>query len=104
MFKPRLTKLLRIVVVAATLSIVAACQTAPVQEMSDARLAIAAAQDAGAETYASGELRLAVGFLQSAEEHLSRHAYDSARRDAVQAKEQAINALQRTETTRPENP
>ena len=104
MFKSRLIHVLRLAAIAATLSIVAACQTAPVQEMSDARQAIAAAQDAGAETYAAGDLRMAVGFLQSAETHLSNHAYDRARRDAVQAKEKALSALQRTETTRPENP
>lgn len=82
----------------------AACQTAPVQEMSDARQAIRVAREAGAEEFAAGEYGQAVGYLQSAEQHLGRHAYDQARRDAIQAKEQALNALQRTEATRPETP
>ncbi|MDX1508115.1 MAG: hypothetical protein R3358_07530, partial [Woeseiaceae bacterium] len=44
--------------------IASACETAPpVQEMSDARQAIAVAREAGAETHASEELLQAERFL-----------------------------------------
>ncbi|MCB1844769.1 MAG: hypothetical protein KDI09_17535, partial [Halioglobus sp.] len=45
----------------------AACETAPpVQEMSDARQAIAVAREAGAEDRAASELRQAEAYLESA--------------------------------------
>lgn len=76
----------------------AACQTAPpVQEMSDARQAIMAARDAGAEEKATEELNVAVGYLHAAEAALAEKAYARARRDAVEAKNMAINALKQSE-------
>jgi hypothetical protein len=72
----------------------AACQSAPpVQEMSDARQAIAVAREAGAESHAAIELREAQAFLDSAQRRLSEHAYAQARRDALQAKSKALIAL-----------
>jgi hypothetical protein len=72
----------------------AACQSAPpVQEMSDARQAIAVAREAGAESHAANELREAQAFLDSAQRRLSEHAYAQARRDALQAKSKALIAL-----------
>jgi len=76
----------------------AGCQTAPpVQEMSDARQAIMAARDAGAEEKAADELGEAVEHLQAAEAALAEKAYARARRDAVEAKIRAISALQQSE-------
>ncbi len=70
------------------------CGTAPpVQEMSDARQAIAAAKDAGAEQMAAEELRMAEAFLDSAQRRLSEKAYAQARRDAIEAKSRALSAL-----------
>lgn len=80
------------------LLLVGGCQTAPpVQEMSDARQAIMAARDAGAEEKAAAELNEAVEHLQSAEVALAERAYARARRDAVVAKDMAISALKQSE-------
>lgn len=78
----------------AALLIAAACgATAPVQEMSDARQAIAAAKDAGAAQSAAEELRVAESFLDSAQRKLFERAYAEARSDALQAKSKALAAL-----------
>ena len=82
---------------AAALLALAACQTAPVQEMSDARQAISAAREAGAPEYAANDFSAAVGYLESAERHLSERRYEEARDDAMQAKVKALEALQRSE-------
>jgi len=82
------------------LAFVAACQTTPpVQEMSDARQAIAVAKKAGAEQVALTQLRAAEEHLDRAEKRISERAYSQARRDATQAKESALDALALTETT-----
>lgn len=76
------------------LLLVAACETAPpVQEMSDARQAIAVAREAGAENLAAAELREAESYLRSAQQKLSRRAYAQAKRDALAAKNRALHAL-----------
>jgi len=81
----------------AVLLAVAGCQTAPpVQEMSDARQAITVAKEAGAAEHAADDLSLAVGFLESAEKALSHREYTRARRDALQAKSKALEALARS--------
>lgn len=67
----------------------------PIQEMTDARLAITAASDAEAETYAPDRLVEARLLLKSAESNLERRAYNAARRDANLAKEMAIEARSR---------
>lgn len=63
------------------------------QEMSDARQAIAVAKDAGAELHAAEQLHQAQEYLGRAEKHLSERAYDEARRQALQAKSSALDAL-----------
>lgn len=82
----------------------AGCATAPpVQEMSDARQAIAAAQEAGAEQYAAERLNEALRLLDAAERHLQQSnadGYWSARRAAVNAKETAFDALLISRTAR----
>jgi len=76
----------------------AACETAPpVQEMSDARQAIAVAREAGAAELAAFHLKAAENYLASAEEKLGERAYGQARRDAKQAKMKALDALQASE-------
>ena len=73
---------------------VAGCETAaPVQEMSDARQAIAVAREAGAEELATIPLKAAEFYLQSAEEKLNNQQYSQARSDAKQAKMKALDAL-----------
>jgi len=71
--------------------------TPPVQEMSDARQAIAAAKEAGAEERAAEDLHAAEAYLDSAQRNLSERAYSSARRDATLAKERARQALEVSE-------
>lgn len=64
----------------------------PVQEMSDARLALEAARDAGAEKFAPSRLQRAQMLLSSAESHLKRRTFLAARRDANAAKTEAVEA------------
>lgn len=82
----------------AVLSCLTACETAPpVQEMSDARQAIAVAKEAGAADVAAIHLTAAENYLASAEKKLSERAFGQARRDAKQAKMKALDALKATE-------
>ncbi len=100
----RLIIFLRTAVLAALLA-VAGCQTAPpVQEMSDARQAITAAKDAGAAEHATDDLQAAVDFLQSAEQSINSENYAQARRDALQAKAKAHEALKLSEKGQEETP
>lgn len=74
------------------------CETGPpVQEMSDARQAIAVAREAGAAQLAPDDLHAAESFLQSALRKLSERAYSQARIDAVEAKNRALDALENSE-------
>lgn len=75
-----------------------ACETAPpVQEMSDARQAIAVAREAGAEAHAAQQLLEAEKFLHSAQQNLNEEKYTDARRDALQAKSKALVARKLSE-------
>ncbi len=98
MLVTRTSLFLRSMILAA-LFLTAGCETIPVQEMSDARQAISAARDAGAETYAVEDLRAAERFLASAEQYLNSRNYATARRDALEAKAKAIDALRRSEAS-----
>jgi hypothetical protein len=72
----------------------AACVTSPpVQEMSDARQAISAAEQADAARLAPESLGAARRFLEEAEQQLSQEAYGPARANAVRAKNRAVQAL-----------
>lgn len=76
----------------------AGCQTAPpVQEMSDARQAIMAAEAAGAAAAAASDYQEALEFLKAAETALNERAYLRARNDAMLAKSKALEALARAE-------
>ena len=70
------------------------CASAPVQEMSDARQAIRAAQDAGAAEKAPKELSEAQIALNRAESQLNKRFFRSARRNAEEAHTKAVEALQ----------
>ena len=75
----------------------AGCATAPpVQEMSDARQAIAAAKEAGAEQLALDKLDRAEALLQDAEKFLvmgTSNSYWQAKNAAIDAKNMAFEAL-----------
>ena len=73
-----------------------ACASAPVQEMSNARQAIAAADEAGAEQVAAPLMAEARALLASAEAKLERHNYVGARTDATNARLKAVEALDQT--------
>ena len=78
--------------------VIGGCETGPpVQEMSDARQAIAVARQAGAAEYSPDELRAAESFLDRAQRKLTERAYSQARSDAVAAKNRAIAALENAE-------
>jgi hypothetical protein len=65
----------------------------PVQEMSDARQAIAAAKTAGATSATSSEFQSAQLAIQRAEGHLEAHEYTRAKLAAQTAKRHAAAAL-----------
>ncbi len=78
--------------------LLAACATAPpVQEMSNARQAITAAEQANAQGYAPQALDEARRFLAEAEEQIRQQAYGPARMSAVRAKNRAQQALKESE-------
>ena len=96
-FTSNLKKTLQVWLLAIFCSL-AACETAPpVQEMSDARQAIAVAREAGAAELAAFHLNAAEKYLASAEEKLSERAFGQARHDAKQAKMKALDALKESE-------
>jgi PBP1b-binding outer membrane lipoprotein LpoB len=78
--------------------LLAGCVTAPpVQEMSDARQAISAAEQADAERVAADTLADARRFLAEAEQQIQEEAYGPARMNAVRAKNRAVTALRSTQ-------
>jgi hypothetical protein len=77
---------------------VAGCVSAPpVQEMSDARQAIRAAEQADAGRVAGDTLADARKFLEDAERQIQEEAYGPARMNAVRAKNRAVQALRSTQ-------
>ena len=87
---------LRILSLTLLLTIVG-CQSAPVQEMSDARQAIAVAKEAGAAEHAAADLKAAEQYLSSAENSLNERHYAQARDEAVNAKSRALFATKISE-------
>src|SRR5882724_3811456 len=71
----------------------AGCTSAPVQEMSDARQAIAAARAAGATENTSADFYAAQAAITRAEKHLEAQEYTRARYAAMEAKRHAGAAL-----------
>ena len=99
MLSGRTTAFIRIAIIA-TAMLAAGCESMPVQEMSDARQAIMAAREAGAEEHAAEVLLEAEESLQSAEKYLNSRNYGVARREAIEAKAKAIDALRVSEASR----
>lgn len=66
----------------------------PVQEMSDARQAVAAAREAGAETLAPQIYARSVSLLQKAESTLARRSFRQARDQALASRRLAIEAME----------
>jgi len=77
---------------ALSLLALAACASAPVQEMSDARQAIYSAEASGAAQHSSATLLTAQHLLREAQGYLESGAYRDARRYALDARKQAIKA------------
>jgi F0F1-type ATP synthase membrane subunit b/b' len=74
---------------------VVGCATSPpVQEMSDARQAIVAAEDADAARLAPAPLDDARRFLSQAETQIRDRSFTMARSNAIRAKNRAVDALQ----------
>ena len=81
------------------------CVTAPpIQEMSDARQAIAAAEQADADRLAPDTLADARRFIATAEDQLREEFYAAARANALRAKNRAVQALQTSEAAVREEP
>jgi hypothetical protein len=94
-FAERANRLIFAFTATAALALSTGCATAPpVQEMSDARQAIAAAEEADAAERAPDSLDDARRFLETAEELLRNEAYGPARVNAVRAKNRAVQALE----------
>jgi len=96
-FLPKLAVLLFASLVLPGLS---GCSVAPVQEMSDARQALYAAEQAGAADYAAESLLRAQTLLHNAESKLSQRRYKEARKEANAAKAEALVALRTAEQTK----
>lgn len=89
------------IAVGLTTAWLAACgASAPVQELSDARQAIAAAEEADAAQFAPQTLSEAREFLLQAEARIREGSYNLARGDAVRARTWAISALQASQAAR----
>jgi outer membrane murein-binding lipoprotein Lpp len=85
--------MLRFIAVFVGIACLIGCASAPVQEMSDARQAIAAARVAGATEANSPDLYAAAAAIARAEQHLQAQEYTRARLAATQAKRHAGAAL-----------
>jgi len=85
--------MLRFIAVFVGVACLIGCGGAPVQEMSDARQAIAAARVAGATESSSPDLFAAQAAITRAEQHLQAQEYTRARYAALVAKRHAAAAL-----------
>jgi hypothetical protein len=85
--------MLRLIAVFVGILALLGCHGPPVQEMSDARQAIAAATAAGAPASTSPDLYAAQAAIARAETHLEAKEYVRARLAALEAKRHAVTAL-----------
>jgi acylphosphatase len=85
--------MLRFLAVFVGVACLAGCAGAPVQEMSDARQAIAAARAAGATPASSPDFYAAEAAIARAEAHLEAQEFKQARLAAMLAKRHAAAAL-----------
>ncbi len=97
MMIPHTNRLLSSIAGIVALLAAAGCATAPVQEMSDARQAIAAARDADAARRTPELLHSAEQSLQDAQLQLKNYFYTEARKRAIAAKAQAVQARREAE-------
>ncbi len=93
MYRPLIARLPALLFMVSVLASGCATTGPPVQEMSDARQAIAAAEEAGASQFDQPNLRMAEDKLAAAETQLQGGMYWNARKLALGAKEAAIEAL-----------
>jgi len=91
---------MRMVSIAVVAWSLAACAGAPVQEMSDARQALRAAQAAGADEYAPVPLAEAERLVGVAQAELEQRDYRSAQQAAIEARKQALQALESARAAR----
>lgn len=84
---------LRLLVVAGIAAALFACAGAPVQEMSNARQTLAAADQAQAQKSAPADMERARRFLDAAQAALDAGDYSTAREDALKARQAALKAL-----------
>ena len=77
--------------------IVAGCAGAPLQEMSDARQAIRAAERAGAARHAPEPLAEAKQLVEQARSSMQKREYREAREEAERARERAVEARRAAE-------
>jgi PBP1b-binding outer membrane lipoprotein LpoB len=82
----------------------AGCVGAPVQEMSNARQAVRAAQQAGGAQHAPEAMSEAERLLQSAKTNQSKGEYRIAREQAEQARDKAMDALHEVEAAKAAKP
>ena len=87
------TAMLRLIAIFVGVACLIGCRGAPVQEMSDARQAIAAAREAGVTESASPDLYAAQAAIVRAETHLQAQEFARARYAALQAKRHAVAAI-----------
>ena len=80
----------------------AGCASAPVQVLSDARQAIAAAQSAGATDATSPDFYAAQAAIARAESHLRAQEFTRARLAAMEAKRHAASALANASAQHPD--
>lgn len=83
----------RLVVLTGTLAVLVACAGAPVQEMSNARQTLAAAEQVHAEKAAPVAMANARKYLVAAQAALDSGEYSIAREDALKAQQEALSAL-----------
>ena len=96
--------MLRFLAVFVGVACLAGCAGAPVQEMSDARQAIAAARAAGATKATSADFSAAQAAIASAESHLQAQEFTRARLAAMEAKRHAAAALADANAHHPDAP
>jgi outer membrane biogenesis lipoprotein LolB len=84
---------LRLFALASAAALLFACAGAPVQEMSNARQTLAAAEQAQADKSAPAEMENARHYLDAAQAALDAGDYSVAREDALKARQAALRAL-----------
>jgi len=97
---PRIFSLPLLALALLSVAVVTGCAGAPVQEMSNARQAVRAAERAGATATAPVVMGEAKELLKSAESHLRRGDYRTARDEAELSRTKAVEARSLAETAK----